>query len=559
MSSQGTLIQRWNKSCTLTVAALLISLHITAFVVAAYLCPELFRARSYSGVHCQLGQEEERLVLSEGECPEEVESFCRTRDTGDIVQLRDLSLSFRFPQEEEGETVSSWSWRLVGSLALSLGVLDKNFSQPSPGSWEVEEELLLSASLDYAPVGLLRGLKESECVPASPWHSRARLLAEERTLKCKKYSEDNQNYHCSLHPLFELVVLSNSSYMLQIRLDPREQTSSLLEANVTLSSQLTLVRETEDFHRLHFYLKCFFTPLVLVSLVWFMVRLCVNDLYVTIHDRLLITVGLAQVLNNIPTEVAVANYSNSFITLLDPISHLVLLTSLLLFWTVFTMDKLADNEPWERNTRYYWRPLLIILLSAALSLLGVLFMRFPPLSNPFLSHWLTGFTTYLSLAFTFTIAVIVASFQTYLSVLVFRVVCDVSVRYPGSTRGAWRLKLVLLYCLALSLVLCLGAVLRLAVSLCLHWNTEVHTQPLPFSVSLASVYFLGELAATNIHVLSLLLLLSRTSGTAGGDGGWYTPVSPVMYSPTAREEQLHLWDLSAQQSPLNKLNSDNQY
>ena len=216
--------------------------------------------------------------------------------------------------------------------------------------------------------------------------------------------------------------------MLQVRLDPREQTSSLLEANVTLSSQLTLVRETEDFHRLYFYLKCFFTPLVLVSLVWFMVRLCVNDLYVTIHDRLLITVGLAQVLNNIPTEVAVANYSNSFITLLDPISHLVLLTSLLLFWTVFTMDKLADNEPWERNTRYYWRPLLIILLSAALSLLGVLFMRFPPLSNPFLSHWLTGFTTYLSLAFTFTIAVIVASFQTYLSVLVFRVVCDVSVR-----------------------------------------------------------------------------------------------------------------------------------
>ena len=73
------------------------------------------------------------------------------------------------------------------------------------------------------------------------------------------------------------------------------------------------------------------------------------------------------------------------------------------------------------------------------------------------------------------------------------------------------------------------------------------------------VYFLGELAATNIHVLSLLLLLSRTSGTGGGDGGWYTPVSPVMYSPTAREEQLHLWDLSAQQSPLNKLNSDNQY
>ena len=109
-------------------------------------------------------------------------------------------------------------------------------------------------------------------------------------------------------------------------------------------------------------------------------------------------------------------------------------------------------------------------------------------------------------------------------------------------------------------MVCLGAILRLAVSLCLHWNTEVHTQPLPFSISSASLYFIGEFAATNIHLLSLLLLLSRSTSTQGGEGGWYTPVSPVMYSlTTTREEQLHLWDLSAHQSPLRKLQSDNQY
>ena len=147
MSSQGTLIQRWNKSCTVTAAVLLISLHITAFVVAAYLCPDLFIARSYEGVHCQLRADEESLTLSGSGCPEDEENFCRTRDTGDIVRLRDIRLSFKFPLEEDGETVSSWSWRLVGSLALSLRILDKNFSLSSPG---VGGELLLSASLDYA-------------------------------------------------------------------------------------------------------------------------------------------------------------------------------------------------------------------------------------------------------------------------------------------------------------------------------------------------------------------------------------------------------------------------
>ena len=127
-------------------------------------------------------------------------------------------------------------------------------------------------------------------------------------------------------------------------------------------------------------------------------------------------------------------------------------------------------------------------------------------------------------------------------------------RYPGQGRGAWRLKVVLLYCLLVSGLACLGCVLRLAVTLCLHWNTDtVHTQPLPFSVASAGIFYLGELAATNLHVIALLVALSRVSrGHVAGDT-WYTPVSPVMYSPAPREEQLHLWDLAATQpSPMHK-------
>ena len=126
----------------------------------------------------------------------------------------------------------------------------------------------------------------------------------------------------------------------------------------------------------------------------------------------------------------VANYPDSYLTLLDPLSHIVLVTCLALFWTVFSLDKLADNEPWERNTRYYWRPLTAILLSAGVALLGVLFLRLPPLNNPFTSHWLPGPspTIFVALGFTFSLAIIIASFHTYLSVLVFRVVCDITDR-----------------------------------------------------------------------------------------------------------------------------------
>ena len=266
-----------------------------------------------------------------------------------------------------------------------------------------------------------------------------------------------------------------------------------------------------------------------------------------------------QIVSNIPSEVIVANSPSALVTLLDPVSHIVLVTSLALYWAVFSLDKLADNEPWERNTKYYWRPLVTISLASVWALLSVLFLRLPPLGNPFMSHWLGGEgpTIYVALGLTFSLAVMVATFHTYLSVLVFRVVCDISVRYPGQGRGAWRLKLVLMYCLLVSVVTCLGCILRLAVGLVLHWNADtVHTDPLPFSVTRASIFYLGEMAATNIHLILLLILLSRsTRGPGDGSGGWYTPVSPVMYSPAPREEQLHLWDLAARSSPLETGNS----
>ena len=113
--------------------------------------------------------------------------------------------------------------------------------------------------------------------------------------------------------------------------------------------------------------------------------------------------------------------------------------------------------------------------------------------------------------------------------------------YPGSSRGLWRLKLVLAYCLLASLLVCLGVFLRLAVSLALHWNTEVtlslsvkprsvlitptqvHTNPLPFSVTSAGAIYLTEMAGTNLHLSSLLLALSRSPGDGRG-GDWYSPV-----------------------------------
>ena len=297
-SSQGTLIQRWNRSCTIGVAILVLGLHISAFIIAAYLCPQLFTARSYEGAHCQPQAGAEFNMVSD--CGQErSEEVCRPRDSGDVVRLEDIRMSYKFPAESQvsdGE-LSVWNWRLVGSIAWSINLLQSESAAVLQDMTQFDQEVRLSASIDYAPLQYLA--PDTECV-MSAWHSRARVISVNRTLTCHHKTDLSSDVDivCSLHPFFELFVLSNSSYIVQVQLLPpvtSDHDLGLVTNNVTVTSYLTLARETDSYHRHHFYTKCLFTPLLVMCLVWFMVRLCLNDLYVTIHDRLLITASLAQV------------------------------------------------------------------------------------------------------------------------------------------------------------------------------------------------------------------------------------------------------------------------
>ena len=100
------------------------------------------------------------------------------------------------------------------------------------------------------------------------------------------------------------------------------------------------------------------------------------------------------------------------------------------------------------------------------------------------------------------------------------VINSYSFSYPGPSRGLWRLKLVLGYCLISSLLVCLGVFLRLAVSLALHWNTEV---PSPTSLSTVSKF-----RNTGRHEPAAVLRDLIWSGLPDRDGGNEPPplVSP---------------------------------
>ena len=54
----------------------------------------------------------------------------------------------------------------------------------------------------------------------------------------------------------------------------------------------------------------------MTALVWFVVRMYLNDLYISIPDRLLVVAAMAQLIQNIPTEVSndvCVGFQSSFI------------------------------------------------------------------------------------------------------------------------------------------------------------------------------------------------------------------------------------------------------
>ena len=80
----------------------------------------------------------------------------------------------------------------------------------------------------------------------------------------------------------------------------------------------------------------------------FCIRLYLNDLYVSIPDRLLITCALAQTLHNIPVEALIAEgnmwEASPYLKFLDDLSKFTLISSFFLFWLIYTKDKVS----WEK-------------------------------------------------------------------------------------------------------------------------------------------------------------------------------------------------------------------
>ncbi len=102
--------------------------------------------------------------------------------------------------------------------------------------------------------------------------------------------------------------------------------------------------------------------------------------------------------------------------------------------------------------------------------------------------------------------------------------------------------MVLLYSFAVSVLTIGGLLLHLAMELSLHWNPQFYLKPIPFHLTFASAYILGLNGLWNLHIVTLLLMLARSTNNSGQSDTDYS-VRPVTY--TCRSlDQVHLQDVA---------------
>ena len=329
------------------------------------------------------------------------------------------------------------------------------------------------------------------------------------------------SYSCTLSPFFDHAILvTNATYSLTLKISSDASSSSSFTSSKAshILPTLTVITESPDFHQAMGVSKSVFLPLVMAATAFFICRSYQNDLYVSIPDRLLISAALALILNNVPIEFVVKAFaSQDWTSKLKLASELISLGPLVanaLFWSVYTRDKLAGNEPWERNTKYYAFSVGAIALGACLATTYVIFTQGPSAgSRPFQSHWLVGTDLEMvSLGLLFTLAGLSLMYQTYLAVVIFRFLCDISLsavaydsvpaavisstkhpqaRYGGTVFNVWRIKMVLLYCFIVSILTVGAFILKLAIHLGLNWNPQFYSFPVPLYMSFSSPFLLG--------------------------------------------------------------------
>ncbi|XP_022818707.1 protein wntless [Spodoptera litura] len=423
---------------------------------------------------------------------------CKSIDLGqphhDLSET-DIVFAFQMPGPREGMVLdySRWQQNLIGVLQVDIKY-HSQFEVPA------RSDITIDARLAYRNKG----------DPEDVWKFYTKSV-EKRNLDCDiDLKSEEYLYNCSAIPLFELGSLFHDYYLLNVRLPVDSPTMNSQIGHIQ-DMWLTVINQNGGFTRVWLYLKTVFFPCIVGILVWFWRRIHILQRKPVLLEKMLLSLGVALCLLNMPIEYLTLHYDLPFMLLLSDIRQGLFYATLFSFWLIFAGEHmLIQDTSAQSSVKQYWRHLSAVALGCISLFVFDMCERGVQLRNPFYSIWVTDLGTNLALTFIILAGISAGVYFLFLCYMIWQVFTNISYRrqslptmcsvrrlhYEGIIYRFKFLMLATLLCAALTVI---GFILGQVAEGQWKWDENIELE-------YTSAFFTGVYGMWNIYIIALLVL-----------------------------------------------------
>lgn len=430
-------------------------------------------------------------------------------DNRDISLANQIVFVYQMPLPRDGKILdySRWQQNLIGILQPDI-VYNKNLI------FESNTKITIDSRLAY------RNKDNAD----TDWKHYASSL-DERSLDCNvdgsSSSSINSNgttneFSCSMIPLFELGSLHHDYYLLNIRLPIDTDRQMNLNIGHIQELQLTVIYQNGGFTKIWLSLKTIFLPMIIAIMIWFWKRVHQLNRSPVLLEYMLLYLGGALTLLNLPLEYFTLAFDMPFMILLGDIRQGIFYAMLLSFWLIFAGEHMLIQDTTtncndQKSLKIYWRHLSAVIVGCISLFIFDICERGIQLRNPFNSIWVTNFGTHLALTFIVLAGISASIYFLFLCYMIWKVFCNISTKrsslptmstvrrlhYEGIIYRFQFLMLATLICAALTII---GFIMgQTDGQSSWKWNDSIELE-------FTSAFFTGVYGMWNLYIFILIIL-----------------------------------------------------
>ncbi|CAG9792799.1 unnamed protein product [Diatraea saccharalis] len=492
----GTIIENLSGRKLAVLVTFLLLCQITCFLIGGLIAPTPANTQNILGTVCKdankVKNDTSKWYYNRGK------GSCEIIDLDDMhhdLSETDIVFAFQMPVPRQNQILdfSRWQQNLIGVLQMDIRYHSQMEVRP-------RSEVTIDARLAYRNKG----------DPEDSWQLYTQSI-EKRHLDCEiEIKTEKYLYNCSAIPLFELGSLFHDFYLLNVRLpvDTPEMNSNIGHIQ---DMWLTVINQNGGFTKVWVSLKTAFFPCIIAILAWFWRRIYILERKPVLLERMLLSLGIALCVLNMPLEYFTLHFDLPFMLLLGDIRQGIFYAMLFSFWLVFAGEHmLIQNNPTQSSLKQYWKHLSAVAIGCISLFIFDMCERGVQLRNPFYSIWVTDIGTNLALTFIILAGISTGVYFLFLCYMIWQVFINIShkrqslptmcsvrrLHYEGIIYRFKFLMLATLLCAALTVI---GFILGQVAEGQWKWDENIELE-------YTSAFFTGVYGMWNIYIFALLIL-----------------------------------------------------